>query len=157
MSAQSVDDIMGACEAGQGKVSTDMPFNISGGDIYVVALDSLAMKKDVRVDKYMWVNNGRRRFPKKKPTMFKSFFKIKLVENQHSQSFQKHIYERLENGKFAIIHYLGDPTIYTPLAHGNSKSKETVFIRTNPSVIEHIKSRADDETVSANFIDKEFL
>ena len=71
---------------------------------YVVALDSLSMKKDVRLDKYMWINDGHKRFPNKRPTMLKSFFKIRLVENKHSKSFQKHIYERLENGKFAIIH-----------------------------------------------------
>ncbi|XP_053406440.1 uncharacterized protein LOC128559236 [Mercenaria mercenaria] len=156
LSTQYVEDLMCACESGlnKEKICSAVPTEINSGDIYVIDLDSLPNKKDVRIDKYMWLNDGRKKIPNKKPTLFKTFFKIRLPDNNYSKSFQKYIFERIENGKFAILHYIGDASVYQPLAHGNSK-KGSVFVRTCPSVIDEIKSRADDVSASANLIDKE--
>lgn len=99
------------------------------------------------------------RIPNKKPTMFISFFRIRLPGKKYSKSFQKYVYGQTENEKYTALHYVGDPSVFQPLSHSNSESENAVFIRTCPSIIEKIKSRADGATASAtaNLIERELI
>jgi hypothetical protein len=74
------------------QISTTNPTTANGGDMFIVDLAALPNAKDVRVDRYMWWNDGRKKYPKNKNSvMYKSIYKIKLPDKSYSNNFQKHV------------------------------------------------------------------
>lgn len=58
--------------------------------------------------------------------------------------FKKVGYWLTNKPTLVLVHYIGDETIYTPMAHGNSKH-DGEFKRTMPSVIDKVKEHVDSE------------
>ena len=54
--------------------------------------------------------------------------------------FLKHVYQR-ETDNIILVHYLGDESISTSRPHGNSKQPNSVFVRTQPSVLEFMENQ----------------
>ncbi|KAL4240107.1 hypothetical protein ACF0H5_000901 [Mactra antiquata] len=149
--------IINMCELGEqtDRICTCIPSNPVGGNVYIVDLLSLPNIKDVRVDKFVWVNIGRKKYPRKSSKIYKTIYKIRLQNNACSSEFQKFLYEKIENSRYVIVQYVGDASVYEPISHGNSKNNNLIMRRTCPSVFDEIKRHANDVTASANLLEKE--
>lgn len=137
------------------KVSKIQPLKAKGGDLFVVDLEALPNRRDIRHDKYIWYNVGTRRYPKNKELMKKSVFKIRLPDQTFSDGFMKSIFEWIdEKERYCIIHYTGFEGLFKPFPHGNCKSGKN-FVRTCRSVIEELKEMASQEDVSPTDVYKQ--
>lgn len=137
------------------KVSKIQPLKANGGDLFVIDLEALPNRKDIRHDKYIWHNVGTRKYPKKKERMKKTVFKIRLPDQTFSDGFMKSIYEWIdETEKYCIIHYTGYEKIFKPFPHGNCKTGKN-FVRTCQSVIAGLKEMATQEDMSPTDVYKQ--
>lgn len=129
MTVQDAIKILSECEDGlhQNRISTGIPRNPVGGNIYVIDLTTLPNVKDVRIYNFVWTDMGKKKYPKKSPILFKSIIKVRLESSGYSGSFQKHIYEPINDARYILIHYVGDETVFVPFSHGNAKNKNTVM------------------------------
>jgi hypothetical protein len=127
------------------KVITLPPVKPKGGDIFVICSENV---DDWKCDQYMWMRDGLRKFQYKDVEFSKINYKSRLpgVEIKsgckrpnYSHKFKKLGHWLHSDPHLVLVHYLGDETIYKPMAHGNSKH-ETEFKRTMPSVIDKMKS-----------------
>ena len=137
--------ILQECKLGMhdDKISKIQPLSAKGGDLYVVDLEALPNRKDIRHDKYYWYNCGQKRYPKNDAIIKKGVFKIRLPNQTYSDGFLKSIFEYIdETERYCIIHYTGFESMFKPFPHGNSKTGKT-FVRTCPSVIEELKEMAN--------------
>lgn len=48
-----------------------------------------------------------------------------------------------------LIHYLGNESVAVEFSHGNSKDKESNYVRKMPSILKHLEARCEDEKSSA--------
>ena len=137
------------------KVSKIQPLKANGGDLFVIDLEALPNRKDIRHDKYIWHNVGTRRYPKKKERMKKTVFKIRLPDQTFSDGFMKSIYEWIDEAeRYCIIHYTGYEKIFKPFPHGNCKTGKN-FVRTCQSVIAGLKEMATQEDMSPTDVYKQ--
>ena len=137
------------------KISKIQPLKANGGDLFVIDLETLPNRKDIRHDKYIWYNVGTRRYPKKKELMKKTVFKIRLPDQTFSDGFMKSIYEWIdETERYCIIHYTGYEGIFKPFPHGNCKTGKN-FVRTCRSVIEGLKEMATQQDMSPTDVYKQ--
>ena len=135
---------------------TGHPVNPVAGDLYIFDLSAFKSSKDIRVDKYVWHNDGRKKYPKSKNSVFfKTIFKIVAKDKTYSDKFRKHLFEHIENKNFVVVHYLGDETVFTPVCHGNAKDPSKVFRRTCPSVFEEIRCKSKEVTKTATEVERE--
>ena len=136
------------------KISKIQPLSAKGGDVYVVDLDALPNRRDIRHDKYYWYNCGQKTYPKNQALIRKYVFKIRLPNSSFSDAFIKSIYQYVdEKERYCVVHYTGFESIFKPFPHGNSKTGKS-FVRTCPSVIEELKEMANKD-VSANEVHKQ--
>ena len=134
--------LLDECKSGlhDNRISKVQPLSAKGGEVYVVDMNALAHKKDIKFDKYIWRSYGNKKLPSYDPQINKHFFRLRLPNKTCSDDFQKHIIDSLhEDNNLAIIHYLGDETVFVPFPHGNSK-RNRPFKRTCPSVLEELKT-----------------
>ena len=137
------------------KISKIQPLKANGGDLFVVDLEALPSRKDIRHDKYVWHNVGTRKYPKKKERMKKTVFKIRLPDQAFSDGFMKSIYEWIdETERYCIIHYTGYEKIFKPFPHGNCKTGKN-FVRTCSSVIAGLKEMASHDDMSPTDVYKQ--
>lgn len=141
-------NILNECNLGmhEDKISKIQPLRAKGGDLYVVDLEALPNRKDIRHDKYMWYNCGYKRYPKNNELIKKIVFKIRLPDQTFSDGFMKSIFEWIdEKQRYCIIHYTGYESLFKPFPHGNCKTGKN-FVRTCPSVIEELKEMANQQS-----------
>ena len=142
MCSEEAAVLLDECKSGlhDDRISKVQPLSAKGGEVYVVDMDALAHRKDIKFDKYIWRSYGNKKLPTYDPQITKHFFRVRLPNQTCSDDFQKHIIDSLhENNNLAIIHYLGDETVFVPFPHGNSK-RNRPFKRTCPSVLEELKT-----------------
>jgi hypothetical protein len=96
----------------------------------------------------MWMRDGLRKFQHKDVEFSKISYKLRLpgveIKSGRKRPYYSHKFKTLghwlhSDPHLVLVHYLGDETIYKPMAHGNSKH-ETEFKRTMSSVIDKMKS-----------------
>ena len=108
--------------------------------------------EDWRNDQYRWENRGVHNIPKKSPTLRKSYFEID-TPNGCLSTFKKHAYQLLPaadaSNPVTLIQYFGNENVAVEFSHGNSKDKESNFVRTMPSVLERLETRCGNEKPSA--------
>lgn len=80
-----------------------------GGEIYLIDLEGLPKTKERKVDPYKWNNCGTKRFPKNKEVVMKTFYKVRLPNGYFTDVFVKHFYQMIENPRYCLVHYIGDP------------------------------------------------
>lgn len=126
-----------------GKISRLPPNQAKGGEIYIYSSEGQPTKvNDAACDGYRWVNGGKRLQPKKKPRLFKTFYKMFVSENElGSSEFEKHVYQPLDRPHIQLIHYIGDEEKYKPTTHGNRKKGFVEHKRTCPSVLREIEEQ----------------
>ena len=142
MNSEEAAVLLDECKLGlhDNRISKVPPLSANGGEVYVVDMSALAHRKDIKYDKYVWRSYGNKKLPSYDPQVTKHFFRLRLPDKTFSDDFQKHIIDSLhEDNNFAIIHYLGDETVFIPFPHGNSKRNKP-FRRTCPSVLEELKT-----------------
>lgn len=84
-----------------------------GSEVYIMDLDALPKTKERKVDTFKWNNCGSKRYPKNRETIIKTVYKVRLPNGYFSDVFVKHFYQMLDNPRYCVIHYIGDP----PLIH----------------------------------------
>ena len=82
-----------------------------GGEVYLIDLDGLPKTKERKVDLFKWNNCGSKRYPKHKEVVMKTFYKVKLPNGYFSDVFVKHFFQMIENPRYCLIHYIGDPPL----------------------------------------------
>ena len=128
-------------------VSTTQPVKPKGGEVYVLDFTSEPDRKDdSRVDKYRWRQDSVRKYPVPSTpdvTLIKTYFYMVVSDAagklQTSAKFKKYISYLSTEPLMQAVEYIGDESLYVPLPHGNSKDKDTEFVRTAPSVMNEIK------------------
>ena len=105
-------------------VSKLPPYQPKNGEVYLY--DIRVNKKDWVADGYKWTNKGYNRWDRKSHFIDKNRFHIN-GKYKCSTGFQRICYKlRTDNGSgdYALVQYLGDPSLYVPEKHGNSRSEE---------------------------------
>ena len=82
-----------------------------GGDVYLIDLDGLPKTKERKVDLFKWNNCGSKRYPKGKEVVMKTFYKVRLPNGYFSDVFVKHFFQSIENPRYCLLHYMGDPPV----------------------------------------------
>lgn len=82
-----------------------------GGEVYLIDLDGLPKTKERKVDLFKWNNCGSKRYPKGKAVVMKTFYKVRLPNGYFSDVFVKHFYQAIENPRYCLLHYIGDPPV----------------------------------------------
>ena len=82
-----------------------------GGEVYLIDLDGLPKTKERKVDLFKWNNCGSKRIPKGKEVVMKTCYKVKLPNGYFSDVFVKHFYQMIENPRYCLLHYIGDPPV----------------------------------------------
>ncbi|CAG2237568.1 unnamed protein product [Mytilus edulis] len=130
------------------KVTSLPPIKPKAGDIFVI--ESINTE-DWKCDQYLWIRDGGRTIKIKGVEIGKVFYKVRIpgteiksgrVRPRFSLKFKKVGYWLTNRPTLVLVHYIGDETIYTPMAHGNSKH-DGEFKRTMPSVIDKLSSHLD--------------
>nr|XP_047137065.1 uncharacterized protein LOC105850453 isoform X2 [Hydra vulgaris] len=101
-----------------------IPVRPKAGEIYGFTISSdKTLKKHLRADGYMWRNkkscalgNG----------LITKTYIYARVGKTYTNNFEKHEY-MLQNGKKALIHYLGNEKSYVDRCHGNSTKSKSFF------------------------------
>ena len=94
-------------------------------------------------------------------TLHRKFFKIKTTGTKYSKTkravgstkFTRSAYFLESNRNLVLVRYSGDESLYSPLAHGNSKT-DSEFVRTCPSVIQQIKKDSEIGMSPSQIFDK---
>ena len=111
----------------ESKVITLPPVKPKGGDIFVIRSEHV---DDWKCDQYMWMRDGLQKFQHKNLEFSKINYKLRLpgVEinsgrkrPNYSLKLKKLGHWLHSDPHFVLVHYIGDETIYKPMAHGNSK------------------------------------
>ncbi|CAC5396076.1 unnamed protein product [Mytilus coruscus] len=132
------------------KVTSLPPIKPKADDVFVI--ESINTE-DWKCDQYLWIRDGGRTIKVKDVEIGKVFYKVRIpgteiksgrVRPRFSLKFKKVGYWLINRPTLVLVHYTGDETIYTPMAHGNSKN-DGEFKRTMPSVIDKVKDYVGSE------------
>ncbi|CAC5381169.1 unnamed protein product [Mytilus coruscus] len=132
------------------KVTSLPPIKPKAGNVFVI--ESINME-DWKCDQYLWIRDGGRTIKVKDVEIGKVFYKVRIpgieiksgrVRPRFSLKFKKVGYWLTNRPTLVLVHYIGDETIYTPMAHGKSIHDETVEDHSD-SKIEHSKPTTSDE------------
>ena len=110
-------------------VSTHPPDKPSGGEVYMYEIQNGC--KDWVVDGYQWVNMATYKY--KDSVVRRTKYKVRGVGGVSSCEFQRHSFTLVNNGKYTLVQYLGNKSVFVPKSHGNCKSNAP-YVRTLPSV-----------------------
>ena len=99
-------------------------------------------KDDWKSDGHIWSNEGTKTVKINDYEVKKRYFNIlkgydgkkRIVD----KTFSKHVWSF---GDTSLIQYKGDSKVSIPRSHGNAKSKNKLFVPTQPSVIQFLKER----------------
>lgn len=156
LKAEEATEIIDECNLGlhDGRISKIQPINAKGGEVYVVDMDALPDRKDIRHDKYIWRCTGVKKLPSWGPLVRKYFFKIRLPDDTYTDEFQKLILEPIDQNRYCVVQYVGNESVFTPFPHGNNRKGTGAFRRTCPSVIAELKTLSSQKGLTPTQIYK---
>lgn len=156
LTAEEATEIIDECNLGlhDARISKIQPINAKGGEVYVVDMDALPDRKDIRHDKYIWRCTGVKKLPSWGPLVRKYFFKIRLPDDTYTDEFQKLILEPIDQNRYCVLQYVGNESVFTPFPHGNNRKGTGAFRRTCPSVIAELKTLSSQKGLTPNQIYK---
>ena len=91
----------------QDKIAKKQILRPKGGEVYL--MDLHALPKDVKVDTFKWNNCGSKKYPKGREVIMKTVYKVRLPNGYFSDVFVKHFYQLIEDHRYCLAHYIGDP------------------------------------------------